>query len=238
MVDVLFLIPARSGSKGVPNKNIRKLFNIPLLAIRGLTALKLTTCENVWLSTDSILYSQIAQQFGVTVPFMRPAYLSEDTASSADVVLHAMEYAEKIGKDYKYIALLEPTSPFVYEEDLKNAIEMLRNEENSSAIVAAKVVETNSIFIQKQTKYLDVLAENLKNREGLRRQDFISEVTPAGGFYISKWDEFKKYKTFYSSSTLSYILPEESSLEIDSIIQFHWAEFMVESNIIDKNKIF
>lgn len=237
MTDVLFLITARSGSKGVVNKNIRELFGIPLLAIRGLSALKLTDKENVWLSTDSEEYVQIGKKFGINVPFVRPEHLASDKASSADVVLHAMEHAERIGRKYKMIALLEPTSPFVYFEDIENAILKLKANNEAVAIVATKEVEAASVFVQKNALYLNVLADNLKKSQTMRRQDFETEITPAGGFYIAKWDDFLKHKTFYTQKTLSYILPEECSLEIDNEMQFKWAEFLVEKNAIIKEKI-
>lgn len=237
MTDVLFLITARSGSKGVVNKNIKELFGIPLLAIRGLSALKLTDKENVWLSTDSEEYIQIGKKFGINVPFIRPEHLANDNASSADVVLHAMSHAESIGKKYKMIALLEPTSPFVYYEDIKNAILKLKANDEAVAIVATKEVETASIFVQQDGLYLNVLADNLKKRQTMRRQDFGKEITPSGGFYIAKWDDFLKHKTFYTEKTLSYILPEECSLEIDNEMQFKWAEFLIEKSEINKENI-
>lgn len=237
MQDVLFIITARSGSKGIPNKNIKKLFGIPLLAIRGMSALSLTHKDNVWLSTDSKAYAQIGEEYGITVPFLRPDYLAGDTVPSSDVILHTMAHAVALGRQYKFIALLEPTSPFVYNEYLKKAIDALRNNMDASAIVATKKVESSSVFVQPKSKYLDVLAKNLNALKGIRRQDAQEEITPSGGFYISKWDTFLTHKTFYTDKTLSFMLPDECSLEIDSPIQFKWAEFLVQEKIVHINKI-
>lgn len=237
MEDTLFLITARSGSKGVPHKNIKKLFGIPLLGIRGLSALQLSSPENVWLSTDSHEYAEIGRKYGIHIPFLRPEDLASDKATSSDVVLHAMQYASNMGRTYRYIALLEPTSPFVYTEHLCEAIQNLKDNKNADAIVATKKMETSSIFVQPDDQYLTVLAENLSQQKNIRRQDFRSEITPSGGFYISKWDNFLKNKTFYTAKTLSYKLPEECSLEIDSELQFAWATFLIERDLINKNKI-
>ncbi|MGB3947105.1 MAG: acylneuraminate cytidylyltransferase family protein [Bacteroidia bacterium] len=235
--DILFLIAARSGSKGVPNKNIRKLFGIPLLALRGLSALTITNKDNVWVSTDSEQYAAIAMEYGITVPFIRPDFLAADTSSSIDVVLHAIEHARKMGRKYNIIVLLEPTSPFIYKEHLSAAINTLRKEPDASAIVATKRVETATVFIQPETKFLNVLSKNISNLSKLRRQDFGNEVTPSGGFYISRWNDFIENKTFYTEKTLSYIVSEECSLEIDSPLQFKWAEFLVQEKIVDLSKI-
>jgi N-acylneuraminate cytidylyltransferase/CMP-N,N'-diacetyllegionaminic acid synthase len=235
--NVLFVITARKGSKGVPNKNIKTLFGIPLLALKGLSALALTNKENVWLSTDSEEYAEIGKRYGITVPFLRPDYLAKDTSSSVDVVLHAMQHAAQLGKNYTMIALLEPTSPFIYKEHLKSAIHILKEEHNASGIVAVKKVDAASVFVQPQSKYLDIISRKIEMLKGIRRQDIEIEVTPSGGFYIAKWDDFLKHKTFYTSRTLSYLVPEECSLEIDSPLQFQWAEFLVKEKIVFIDKI-
>ena len=235
--DILFLITARSGSKGVPNKNIKKLFDIPLLALRGLSALSLTSKENVWLSTDSEEYAEIGRQYGITVPFLRPEYLAKDTSSSIDVVLHAMQHVADLGINYNMLVLLEPTSPLVYKEYMQDAINILRQEKNANAVVATRKVEPSSVFMQSQAKYLDALTKQLENLKSVRRQDVEAEITPAGGFYISKWNELLQHKTFYTPKTLSYLLPDECSLEIDSELQFRWAEFLIQEKIVTLNKI-
>lgn len=237
MEDILFLIPARSGSKGVKDKNIRELFGIPLLAIRGMSALSFTAKEHVWLTTDSKEYAEIGSKYGLTVPFIRPETLASDHASSVDVILHAMEFAQSMGKSYKMIALLEPTSPFVYKEYLLDAIQQLQSDHNAAAIVATKKVETASIFVQPSTRYLATLAKNLMDAKAIRRQDFEMEITPSGGFYIAEWEHFLAHKTFYTEKTLSYLLPEQCALEIDNTIQFRWAEYLVEKEIVDFTKI-
>lgn len=237
MNDVLFLIAARSGSKGVPNKNIKKLGEKPLLAYRIQSALKLTEKKNIWLSTDSERYAQIGEQYGATIPFIRPEELAKDDASSIDVVLHAMQYAESKGHKYSKIALLEPTSPFVYSEYIKKAIEQLNKTSKANAIVATKKTEVNTFFIQENKEYLDVFSNKINNNNTLRRQDFKEEITPSGGFYIADWSSFKNNRNFYTKSTLSFVLPEICTLEIDYPIQFLWAEFLIEKKIVDLSKI-
>ena len=238
LTDVLFLIVARSGSKGVPNKNIKNLNTLPLLAYRIKSANAISNVEHIWLSTDSQDYCDIALQYHVTIPFLRPISLSDDHSSSIDVVLHAMNHAKILGLKYNFIALLEPTSPFVYAHDLYKAIQQLRNSEEAKAIIATKIVETKSMFIQPESKYLDFLALKLESLKSTRRQDITSEITPSGGFYISKWNDFLKENTFYTEKSLSYILPEESSLEIDNPLQFAFADFLIEKQIIEPHKIF
>lgn len=236
--DILWLVTARAGSKGIPNKNIKKLNGIPLMSYRIMTALSLSPRENVWVSTDSTEYSEIAKEWGAQVPFLRPIELSNDESSSVDVVLHAMNYAETIGRKFNYIGLLEPTSPFVYIEDILAAINQLKSKEEYKTIIAVKESRPNTMFIQYQAEYLDKISERICKIKNIGRKNFNIEITPSGGFYIAKWPDFLKTKNFYTPRSTSYLLPEESSLEIDELIDWLWAEFLLEKKIIDINKLF
>lgn len=236
MGKILWLITARSGSKSVPNKNIKLLGGIPLLAYRILTATKCSYSSEVWLSTDSEEYAEIGRSFNAEVPFIRPEHLSTDTSSSIDTVLHAMEYAEDNNHKFDYIGLLEPTSPFIYPSILDDALDMLNTSPEASGIVAVKEARPSSFFLQKESKYLTELYERFKN-QNLNRQNFKKEITPSGGFYISRWDAFKKERNFYTGKTLAYEVPNECHLEIDEKIDWDFAEFLLEKNIVDKGKL-
>ena len=230
------MITARCGSKSIPDKNIKFLGGRPLISYRIQSALNTQVSGDIWVSTDSEKYAQIAKEYGAETPFIRPDYLATDDASSMDVVLHAMEYASSLNKKYDYIGLLEPTSPFIQSSDLDKAIELLNVNESASAIVATKESRPNRIFIQKEDEYLSELADNLKLYEKLGRQSFGKEITPSGGFYISKWDDFCESKSFYTRKTLSYLVDDVRGLEIDEPIDWEFAEFIIEKNIFDVKK--
>ncbi|SHG27202.1 N-acylneuraminate cytidylyltransferase/CMP-N,N'-diacetyllegionaminic acid synthase [Flavobacterium segetis] len=233
MKKVLWLITARSGSKSIPDKNIKILGNQPLISYRIQTARNTQISSDIWVSTDSEKYAQIAKEYGAEIPFLRPDYLATDEASSVNVVLHAMDYAFSLDKKYDFIGLLEPTSPFVKSLDLEKAIDLLDKNENASSIVATRESRPNRIFIQKEDDYLSELADNLKLYTKLGRQSFGKEITPSGGFYISKWDDFIKTKSFYTEKTLSYLLDDISGLEIDEPLDWQFAEFII-NNIVSK----
>lgn len=229
---ILWLVTARSGSKSIPDKNIKMLGNYPLISYRIQSALATKIDGDVWVSTDSEKYADIAKGYGAEIPFIRPGYLSTDDASSVDVVLHAMQYASGLNKKYNFIGLLEPTSPFIKVSDLDKAVELLNKNENASAIVATKESRPNKIFIQKENDYLCELSDNLKLYKKLGRQVFGKEITPSGGFYISKWKDFLENKSFYSSKTLSYLVDDISGLEIDEPIDWQFAEFIINSKYL------
>ena len=236
--NILFVITARSGSKSISDKNIKNLGDTPLIGYRIKSALSISNKNNVWVSTDSVKYSKIASKFGATIPFLRPSELSEDDSSSIDVVLHAMNYAEQNGLEKQFIGLLEPTSPFVYYSVIINATEMLEKNSHANSIVACREARPNTFFIQEDNLYLNTLAERFKNKTYLRRQDHKKQITPSGGFYISRWKDLLKNKTFYTKLTLSYKIPDECGVEIDEPIDWTYAEYILSNKIVDLEKIY
>jgi CMP-N,N'-diacetyllegionaminic acid synthase len=234
---VLWIVPARSGSKAIPDKNIKPLGGIPLLGYRIKVALQIAPGDSIWCSTDSKHYAEIAISMGASVPFLRPAELASDNASSTDVILHAMQYAEDMGLSFGMVGLLEPTSPFVFKEDIISAVDQLQTNEMADAVVAVRESRPGSVFIQESGPFLDKVAINIARLSNIGRQHQSKEITPSGGFYISKWDAFRKNRGFYTVRTLAYEVPEQSALEIDEPIDWMWAEFLIEKGIVNINKL-
>jgi CMP-N,N'-diacetyllegionaminic acid synthase len=224
---ILWLIPARSGSKSIPNKNITLLDGIPLLAHRINTAIKSNYPEEIWISTDSEEYALVAKKYGAAAYFLRPKELALDDSSSVDVVLHAMKYANENLFSFDLIGLLEPTSPFITKNHLNEAIEKLVKNSNADSIIAVKESRPNTIFIQEDTLYLKELARKINGLNKIGRQKFKKQITPSGGFYISRWNSFLKNKSFYTHKTISMLVDEISGLEIDEPIDFEFANFII-----------
>ena len=122
-----------------------------------------------------------------------------------------------------------PMSCFIQNKGIETLI-VDKNVE-ASGVVSVKESRPHKIFIQKEDKYLDVLAENFNGLKDLTRQAFKKEITPSGGFYISRWESFLKYKTFYTSKTLSFEVDDVSGLEIDEQIDWDFAEFIINNRI-------
>ncbi len=223
---ILWLITARSGSKSIPNKNIKLLNGRPLLAHRILTALKTKCDSKVWVSTDSQEYAEIAEKHGAQIPFIRPKELAQDNSNSIDVVLHAMQFSNEQKINFEFIGLLEPTSPFISETQLMDAVHQLASNNEAEAIVAVKESRPHTTFIQNEDVYLVELAKNLTNLSALGRQNFKKQITPSGGFYIARWNSFLQNKSFYTSKTLGFLVDDFSALEIDEPIDFLFAEFL------------
>lgn len=235
---ILWLVVARKGSKTVPNKNIKKLGDHPLIGFRIKAASKTVFSNDIWISTDATDYAQIAKEYGAEVPFMRPDYLATDDASSIDVVIHAMNFANQNNQLYDYIGLLEPTSPFILSKQLDQAIQLLESNEFATAIVSTRESRPNRIFIQEESTFLSEIASNIKILKKMGRQAFNKEITPSGGFYISRWNDLIEKQTFYTENTLSFLIDDISGLEIDEPIDWQFADFIVEKKLINIDLIF
>lgn len=234
-MDVLFVIAARGGSKGVPKKNIKLLGEIPLIAYKIIAAQKCRYEKRIIVSTDDKEIMNISKKYGAEVPFIRPKELATDYASSIDVVLHTMDWvAENDTRKYDYVCLLEPSSPFASYKDLDEALRVL-DERQGDTLLGMKEVETVTKFIHPldETGGLSEFYYALENLSSLRRQDQKREYTMNGCLYISRWDYFIKKKMFHSVKSIPYIMSEEKSIEIDTLYDYEIARMIVQNKIID-----
>lgn len=221
----LAIIPARGGSKGLPGKNIKILCGKPLIAWSIETGLKSKYLDEIMVSTDYQNIADIAKQYGANVPFLRPDYLANDTATSFDAIKHTIDYyKDELNREFDYIVLLEPTSPLREDSDIDKAIELLLESHASSIVGISKTEDQNPAFlIQKDEKNFISGYENL-DMKVLRRQDIKDVYFFEGSIYISEIDELLKTKTFYHNRTIGYEVPKYKSLEIDDMDDFVMVE--------------
>lgn len=234
---VLFLITARGGSKGVPRKNVRKLNGISLIGFKAISAQKSKYCSRLVISTEDLEIQEDARRYGVEVPFTRPAILATDTASSADVILHAMEWFEtQTDEHYDAVMLLEPSSPFARSFDFDRAIEMMVNL-NANVVLGMRRVEVNSTFVGPidELGRISSIVDKIGRWDSTRRQDLPEEYTMNAALYLFRWDFFRKYKSLYRDrdGTYGYVMEPHYSVEIDTLDDLLWAEFLVEKGYID-----
>lgn len=233
---ILFVITARGGSKGVPRKNIKMLGGMPLIAYKIISARKCKYDSRIIVSTDDEEIAGISRDYGAEVPFMRPAELATDSASSADVVLHAMNWVSgECGEKYDYVCLLEPSSPFASYKDLDEAIRLIV-ENDADTLLGMKEAEVSTCFIHEldENGRLSKFYNAIKDMPSIRRQDQKKEYTMNGCMYIAKWDYFIKNKLFHSENSIPYIMTEESSLEIDTLLNYMLACQIIEKGLVDR----
>jgi CMP-N-acetylneuraminic acid synthetase len=229
--EVLAVIIARKGSKGVKGKNIKSLAGKPLISYSIEAALNSPEVDEIVVSTDSSDIMKICDDYGVSVPFTRPDYLSSDTSKSMDVVSHAVSYYEKKGVGFKYILLLQPTSPFRTSVDITEAVKIIKSKGFDSVIGIAETKFHPSTCFELDPNYKInkelVLGHSKSNRQELGKTFKIN-----GAIYIVKWNLFIDKKTFYFDNTFGYLMSELKSTDIDTEFDFLIAEALMN----EKNK--
>jgi CMP-N,N'-diacetyllegionaminic acid synthase len=237
MPSILHLIVARGGSKGVPGKNLKQIGGLSLIGYKAAAARRSKHCTRLVLSSEDARLQDEARRHGVDVPFTRPAELATDTASSVDVVLHAMQWIETNSADrFDALMLLEPSAPFARASDLDGAVEMMMAKD-ANVVVGVRPVEVNSVFVGPldAESRMAVVVEKMNALRSMRRQDVAQEYTMNAAFYLVKWDFLKRERRIYvdPQTTYGYPMPAEYSVEIDTAEDLAWAEFLVERNIVD-----
>lgn len=229
---VLTVVPARSGSKGLPGKNIMPLLGKPLIGWSIEQGLACDYVDDVIVTTDSQEIADIALKFGATIPFLRPANLATDTTSTSDVLVHLIDELELQGKSYDYILLLEPTSPLREVSDLNKAFQQLKGTPEASSIVGVSRVESQHPEFCISVDDKGFLRSN-NNFAVLRRQEINELFYYEGSLYLSEMQTFKKKRNFYHEHTLAYKVPKWKAFEIDDLVDF----IIIEALLKNRNKI-
>ena len=228
--NILGLIPARGGSKGLPEKNIKPLLCKPLIAWTIEQALASKYLDRVVVSTDDKGIAEISKKYGAEVPFMRPKELARDDSTTSDVILHVLKWFEDAGEKYDYLALLEPTSPLREKNDIDKCIELLIDSEVAKSIISVSKLESAhpefNVIIDKKSGFIEKV-DGTTEFQVLRRQDLPDIYFFDGTIYISEVKAFFKNQTFYHNRTLAYIVPRWKSIEVDEIFDLICVEAII-----------
>ena len=216
------LIPARGGSKGIPRKNI-KLFNSkPLIYWSIKAAFESDFIDRVIVSTEDVEIAEIAKSFSAEVPFLRPKELSKDDSLGIEPVIHALEELPEV----KDLILLQPTSP-LRESIHIDGIFNLRNKLNSDSAVSISLSKKPIIYKLNKDLKIQHFSENIAP---LPRQKLSNLYNLNGALYLSSKESILQNKSFISNSTIGYIMSEESSIDIDTHLDWEIAEYIMKKN--------
>lgn len=222
------IIPARSGSKGLKDKNIKELCGKPLMAYSIEAAIESSCFNEVMVSTDSESYAEIARNYGATVPFLRSNASSTDIATSWEMVNEVLEGYRKLGKKFDTFCLLQPTSPLRTADDIKYAYDLYYNKA-SFAVVSVCEAEHSPLWCGRLTepyeldKFIDV--ESMKQRQSNGKFYRLN-----GAIYIVNINRYKNNMYLYQKGSYAYIMKQEQSIDIDTDIDFLLAELLMEKN--------
>ena len=223
--NILGIIPARGGSKGVPKKNIKLLNGKPLIAYTIEEAKKSKYLTDFIVSTDDTEIKKISSQYGAEVPFLRPKKLSTDKALAVPTIQHAVTEMEKIKKiKYDYIIMLQPTAPLRIAKDIDNALKKLITS-NADGIIS--VIDVGNYHPMKMKIFKDEYLFDYKKPpvENPPRQSLPKVYIVNGAIYATKRDVFMTKNTFKGKKCLGHLMPEERSVNIDNEIDFLIAEY-------------
>lgn len=208
------IIPARSGSKGLKDKNITPLNGKPLMAYSIEAAIESGVFDEVFVSTDSEKYAELARYHGANVPFLRSATNSSDTASSWDVVREILQMYRQHGQEFITYTLLQPTSPLRKSDDIVEAFRTMR-EKKANAVVAVCEVDHSPLWCN--TLPEDGLMSQFLNRKFINtpRQKLDRYYRINGAIYIVNVNYFEHTGDIYESGCYAYIMDKMRSIDID-----------------------
>jgi CMP-N,N'-diacetyllegionaminic acid synthase len=218
-LSVLAVITARGGSKGVPGKNVRPVYGRPLIAWTVRAATRAHTVDRVIVSTDDEGIAEASRAAGAEVPFARPAELATDTASSIDVILHALDAVP----GFDLVVLLQPTSPLRNAADIDAAVERCVSAD-APACVSVSLVEEHPQWMYRlgnDSRLAPVLPADSR---ASRRQDLPAVYSLNGAVYVARVDWLRRERSFLSPATVGYVMPRERALDIDTESDFQTLE--------------
>jgi CMP-N,N'-diacetyllegionaminic acid synthase len=218
---ILAVIPARGGSKGIPRKNIREIAGKPLLAWTVEAAKACARISEVVVSTEDAEIAEVALRFGATVPFLRPADLARDDTPGIDPVLHAVEQLS----GFDFVVVLQPTSPLRNSAHIDGCLDVAHLN-NANSVVSVCEPDAHPLW----TFSIDSSGHLRKFVDApliSRRQDLPSVFVLNGAVYLARISWLKKHRVLVGPDTLPYTMSRESSVDIDSHMDWALAELLL-----------
>lgn len=222
--NILVVIPARGGSKGLPGKNIKDLCGKPLIGYSIDVARAITSDENICVSTDDQKIIDSVENYGLKVPFVRPAEFATDTATTNDVLLHAVDFYEKQGKHFDKLLLLQPTSPLRKVEEVKEAIALYRDD--IDMVVSVTKSHAPAVLCNDND---EGFVELVYNKKAQGRQSLPTFFEFNGAIYVINIKALKEKGLAGFDKRIKYVMSKESSVDIDDIFDFMLIESILKN---------
>lgn len=222
------IIPARGGSKRIPRKNIRDFCGKPLIAYSIVAARECALFEHVIVSTDDAQIREIANEYGAETPFVRPAELADDHATTVPVIKQAVAWVqEHLGK-VNHVCCIYATAPFIQASALRQAHDLLIEKAVTGYVFSAT---TFPFPIQRAFKVKPTgLVEMFEPHNYMTRsQDLEEAYQDAGQFYWGSAEAYMREKIFFSTDSMAYLLPRHMVQDIDTLEDWKRAERMYEA---------
>jgi CMP-N,N'-diacetyllegionaminic acid synthase len=222
------IIPARSGSKGLKDKNIKLLNGKPLIAYTIEAAIMSGMFDKVFVSTDSKRYAEIAMEYGADVPFLRSEAQSSDITSSWDVVSEVLKRFRELGNDFDIFALLQPTSPLRTSNDIVAAFKIM-SQRQANAVVAVCEVDHSPLWCNSLSEDGSLCRFLDKELVKKSRQQLKTFFRINGALYIVNTFYFNSANNIYEEKCYAYVMEKSKSIDIDDQIDFDIANMLLKN---------
>jgi CMP-N-acetylneuraminic acid synthetase len=221
---ILAIIPARKGSKGIPSKNTKLIYNKPLISWTIEAAQKSKYINKIIISTDCHKVKEISESYNINIPRLRPDNLSTDSASSDDVIKYELNGAG----NFDIICMLQPTSPLRDYKDIDSAFEEFFKSRASALVSVCKNQHSPYWSFNINGSYLKTLFPDMNINK--RRQELPDTYKLNGAIYIARIDFYRKNSSFLTNQTIPYIMSFNKSIDIDNLEDFDIAEKRLAKN--------
>ncbi len=226
---ILSTICCRGGSKGVPNKNIRLLAGKPLIVHTIEQANRCKLINDLIISTDDQVIGNIAKEAGAKVPFYRPDYLSNDSASKWHVFIHALEFYEnQYGVKVDYLVDLDVTVPLKTSNDIDKAIQLALDNPMADVVITGYEPERNPYFnMMEITEEGFARIVKIPEKPIVCRQDAPTVYGLSPAAYVVKRDALYKYEHWSKAKCMISPMPRNRAIDIDTMLDFEFIEFLM-----------
>ncbi|MFT7156549.1 MAG: CMP-N,N'-diacetyllegionaminic acid synthase [Parvicella sp.] len=226
---LLYLIPARGGSKGIPGKNVKKLGHKPLIQYSLEAARAAPGSGVICVSTDCQRIKSVVETLGFEVPFLRPKELSGDRSTTSSVIDHALDYYKGKGIEFDYVILLQPTSPFRTANHIKESLLLINK--TIDMVVSVKETDSNPYYVLFEENSDGIL---LKSKSGTftRRQDCPTVYELNGAIYIINVEKFVTKGMERFDRLVKYEMDKWHSIDIDDQMDWYLAETLMSKGVV------
>lgn len=221
---MIAIITARGGSVRLPGKNIRELDGRPLITYTIQAAKESTAIDRIVLSTEDPAIAEIAKEAGAEIPFMRPKELSHSSATSRDVLLHAIQFLEESGESLEAFCLLQPTSPLRTGADIDGAAALF-HEKRADVVCSVTEFDHPLDWILEMNQNQQIVGQNPLKKNSLAKGH--TYLRPNGAVYIYRTEVYKQTKISNGENSYGYPMPQERSVDIDTRLDFLIAEALI-----------
>lgn len=225
-MNILAIIPARGGSKGLPGKNTKKIHGKPLIAYTIEAAKNSKYLTEIHVSSDDLSILSVAEEYGISTKFVRPNELATDTSLSIDTYIFCIQkYKTDYNMSFDFVVILQPTSPLRETIDIDSSVELFLKKQADSVISYTE--EHHPIYWHKYINDDGTLINIFNETNAVKnRQEYQKSYYPNGSIYVFKTELIQK-REYFSEKTFAYVMPRSRSVDIDTYEDFEYVEFLL-----------